>query len=100
MESSTGSSSSYKVRTTLTICVEGVDFDTQACVLRLKGRNVVENKYVKVFILLNITVNLMRATFMIDGIIECFYRLDNIILWMWSKIENLLLLKRNGIQLH
>lgn len=47
MESSTGSSSSYKVRTTLTICVESIDFDTQACVLRLKGRNVVENKYVK-----------------------------------------------------
>lgn len=47
-ESSTGSSSSYKVRTTLTICVENIDFDTQACVLRLKGRNIEENKYVKV----------------------------------------------------
>ena len=48
MESATGSSNSYRVRTTLTICVEGIDFDTQACVLRLKGRNVEENKYVKV----------------------------------------------------
>lgn len=47
-ESSTGSSNSYRVRTTLTICVEGIDFDTQACVLRLKGRNIEENKYVKV----------------------------------------------------
>lgn len=47
-ESATGSSSSYRVRTTLTICVENIDFDTQACVLRLKGRNVEENKYVKV----------------------------------------------------
>ncbi|XP_078045291.1 pelota mRNA surveillance and ribosome rescue factor [Augochlora pura] len=46
-ESSTGSSNSYRVRTTLTICVESIDFDTQACVLRLKGRNVEENKYVK-----------------------------------------------------
>ncbi|CAB0029687.1 unnamed protein product [Trichogramma brassicae] len=46
-ESSTGSSNSYRVRTTLTICVEGIDFDTQACVLRLKGRNIEENKYVK-----------------------------------------------------
>ncbi|XP_076233473.1 pelota mRNA surveillance and ribosome rescue factor [Calliopsis andreniformis] len=46
-ESATGSSNSYRVRTTLTICVEGIDFDTQACVLRLKGRNVEENKYVK-----------------------------------------------------
>ncbi|XP_001602715.1 protein pelota [Nasonia vitripennis] len=46
-ESSTGSSSSYRVRTTLTISVESIDFDTQACVLRLKGRNIEENKYVK-----------------------------------------------------
>lgn len=48
MESATGSSNSYRVRTTLTISVENIDFDTQACVLRLKGRNVEENKYVKV----------------------------------------------------
>lgn len=47
-ESSTGSSSSSRVRTTLTIRVETIDFDTQACVLRLKGRNIVENQYVKV----------------------------------------------------
>ncbi|KAK4875247.1 hypothetical protein RN001_011669 [Aquatica leii] len=46
-ESATGSSSSTRVRTTLTICVENIDFDTQACVLRLKGRNVEENQYVK-----------------------------------------------------
>lgn len=47
-ESSTGSSSSNRIRTTLTIQVEGVDFDIQACVLRLKGRNQAENQYVKV----------------------------------------------------
>ncbi|CAG9783886.1 unnamed protein product [Diatraea saccharalis] len=46
-ESSTGSSTSNRVRTTLTISVENIDFDTQACVLRLKGRNIVENQYVK-----------------------------------------------------
>nr|CAG4643247.1 EOG090X07BV [Ilyocryptus agilis] len=46
-ESSTGSSSSSRVRTMLTIEVESIDFDTQACVLRLKGRNVEENQYVK-----------------------------------------------------
>ncbi|XP_046839768.1 protein pelota homolog [Xenia sp. Carnegie-2017] len=46
-ESSTGSVSSNKVRTTLTIKVEGVEYDTQACVLRIKGRNVEENQYVK-----------------------------------------------------
>lgn len=46
-ESSTGSSTSSRVRTTLTIRVENIDFDTQACVLRLKGRNIEENQYVK-----------------------------------------------------
>lgn len=46
-ETATGSSTSSRVRTTLTISVESIDFDTQACVLRLKGRNVEENQYVK-----------------------------------------------------
>ncbi|CAG9837758.1 unnamed protein product [Diabrotica balteata] len=46
-ESSTGSSTSSRVRTTLTISVENIDFDTQACMLRLKGRNIEENQYVK-----------------------------------------------------
>ncbi|XP_046681539.1 LOW QUALITY PROTEIN: protein pelota-like [Homalodisca vitripennis] len=46
-ESSTGSSTSSRVRTTLTISVETIDFDTQACMLRLKGRNIEENQYVK-----------------------------------------------------
>lgn len=46
-ETTTGSSSSSRVRTTLTIAVESIDFDTQACMLRLKGRNIEENQYVK-----------------------------------------------------
>ncbi|XP_070572344.1 protein pelota-like [Ptychodera flava] len=46
-ESATGSSSSNRVRTMLTISVEDVDFDTQACMLRVKGRNIQENQYVK-----------------------------------------------------
>nr|CAG4644837.1 EOG090X07BV [Leptodora kindtii] len=46
-ESATGSSTSSRVRTMLSIEVEMIDFDTQACVLRLKGRNVEENPYVK-----------------------------------------------------
>ncbi|XP_065568171.1 protein pelota-like [Artemia franciscana] len=46
-ESATGSSSSNRVRTTLTIRVETVDFDTQACALRVKGRNIEENQFVK-----------------------------------------------------
>ena len=32
----------------MTIAVEGIEFDTQACVLRVRGRNVEENSYVKV----------------------------------------------------
>lgn len=48
MESSTGSSTSNRVRTTLTISVEDLDFDVQAGVLRVKGRNIAENPYVKV----------------------------------------------------
>lgn len=47
-ESATGSSTSSRIRTTLQIQVENIDFDTQACMLRLKGRNVEENQYVKV----------------------------------------------------
>ncbi|KAH9376655.1 hypothetical protein HPB48_005866 [Haemaphysalis longicornis] len=46
-ESATGSTGSNRVRTTLVICIESIDFDTQACVLRVKGRNIAENQYVK-----------------------------------------------------
>ncbi|CAH3040495.1 unnamed protein product, partial [Porites lobata] len=46
-ESATGSVSSNKVRKSLAIAVEGIEFDTQACMLRIKGRNVEENQYVK-----------------------------------------------------
>ncbi|CAK9303957.1 unnamed protein product [Gordionus sp. m RMFG-2023] len=46
-ESATGTVSVNKVRTMLTICVESTDFDTQACVLRVKGRNIEENQFVK-----------------------------------------------------
>eukprot|EP00123_Amoebidium_parasiticum_P013529 comp22011_c0_seq1/m.31873 comp22011_c0_seq1/g.31873 ORF comp22011_c0_seq1/g.31873 comp22011_c0_seq1/m.31873 type:complete len:392 (-) comp22011_c0_seq1:150-1325(-) len=46
-ESNTGSVTSERVRTMLTIEVEDIQFDTQACTLRLNGRNVEENQYVK-----------------------------------------------------
>merc|ERR1719189_2852875 len=46
-ESATGSRSADKVRTTLTVQVETIDFDTQAGMLRLKGRNIEENPHVK-----------------------------------------------------
>uniref|UniRef100_A0A8C6UR13 Protein pelota homolog n=1 Tax=Neogobius melanostomus TaxID=47308 RepID=A0A8C6UR13_9GOBI len=47
-ESTTGSVGSSRVRTTLTLCVETIDFDSQACRLRVKGTNIEENQYVKV----------------------------------------------------
>lgn len=46
-ESATGSTTSNRVRTTLTLEVTDIDFDTQGCRLRLKGRNVAENAHVK-----------------------------------------------------
>ena len=50
-ESATGSSTSNRVRTNLTISVEAVEFDTAACELRVKGKNIQENQYVKVGVL-------------------------------------------------
>ncbi|CAH8502371.1 unnamed protein product [Schistosoma rodhaini] len=46
-ESATGSVQTKQVRTNLTIEVEKIDFDLQGSVLHLKGRNVVENQFVK-----------------------------------------------------
>uniref|UniRef100_A0A8C2WNM8 Protein pelota homolog n=1 Tax=Cyclopterus lumpus TaxID=8103 RepID=A0A8C2WNM8_CYCLU len=46
-ESPTGSVGSSRVRTTLTLSVETIDFDSQACQLRVKGTNLEENQYVK-----------------------------------------------------
>ena len=45
-ESATGSTSSNRVRTTLKIQVEQIEYDTQGCLLRLKGRNVEENQVI------------------------------------------------------
>lgn len=47
-ESATGSTDKSSVRITLEISIESVEFDTQAGVLRVNGRNMTENKYVKV----------------------------------------------------
>lgn len=47
-ESATGTVSSQRVHTTLTVAVEGIDFDTQAGSLHVKGRNQEENQHVKV----------------------------------------------------
>ncbi|KAG0723402.1 Protein pelota [Chionoecetes opilio] len=47
LASVTGSSTSSRIRTTITIQVEGITFDTGACMLRVKGRNVEENQHIK-----------------------------------------------------
>lgn len=47
-ESSTGSVDSQRIRLTLSISIDNVDFDTQAGMLRINGRVIVENPHVKV----------------------------------------------------
>jgi len=46
-ESSTGSKDSNKIRITLTIRVESTEYDSQGSQIRVKGKNIVENDYVK-----------------------------------------------------
>jgi len=46
-ETSTGSRDSKKVRLTLTLDVEDIEYDNEGCRLRVKGRNIEENEYVK-----------------------------------------------------
>ncbi|KAG0329084.1 hypothetical protein BGZ99_003468 [Dissophora globulifera] len=46
-ESSTGSVDSQRIRLTLTISIDTVDFDTQVGMLRISGRVIVENPHVK-----------------------------------------------------
>lgn len=46
-ESGTGTTAASKVRTMLTISVESIDYDFEGCMLRVKGKNVEENQYVK-----------------------------------------------------
>jgi protein pelota len=43
----TGSSTTTKKRMNLTIEVMGVDYDSSACTLRVKGRTIEENDFVK-----------------------------------------------------
>lgn len=47
LESATGTTGSNRVRTILTLKVESTDYDTQASLVRVKGRNIEENQYVK-----------------------------------------------------
>lgn len=95
-ESATGSTGSNRVRTTLTIKIEGIEFDTQACMLRVKGRNIQENQYVKVIIhkyclhspycyiflykILNILFTLYKIYYNMYIYIHVFYRWEHIIL--------------------
>ena len=63
--------SSNKVRTTLAIAVEGIEFDTQACMLRIKGRNVEENQYVKVQIA-NHSIKVLKC-FILSSLFSCAF---------------------------
>lgn len=47
-ESATGSTSSQRVTTTLTVEVENIDYDSHASIIHLKGKNIAENLHVKV----------------------------------------------------
>lgn len=47
-ESATGTSSSERVRITLTIEVKSIEYDSLASAMRVTGRNIVENDHVKV----------------------------------------------------
>jgi len=78
-ESATGSTSSSKVRTTLTIQVESTDFDTQACMLRVKGRNVEENQFVKMGQYHTIDLELNRKFVLTkeEWDVVCIERIDN-----------------------
>ncbi|TFK07463.1 toll-like receptor 2 [Platysternon megacephalum] len=38
-----GNSGSYCIHTTVTICVQTIDFDSQACQLQVKGINIQKN---------------------------------------------------------
>lgn len=77
-ESATGSVSVNKVRTTLTIKIEAIDFDTQGCVLRLKGRNIQENQYVKVllFMVQSVLPEILNSCLVkISKTIQCIFLL-------------------------
>ena len=47
-ESNTGSVESSRMRVTLTVEIETIQYDVQACTLRVNGRNVEENDFVRV----------------------------------------------------
>jgi protein pelota len=47
-ETATGSVSNQRVHITICVVVLDVHFDVEACGLRVKGRNVEENDYIKV----------------------------------------------------
>ncbi|KAL3896617.1 MAG: hypothetical protein SGCHY_003961, partial [Lobulomycetales sp.] len=59
-ESHTGSTSKDSLRMMLAIAVESVEFDVQVCMLRVNGRNVEENKHVKMGAYHTIEVELHR----------------------------------------
>ena len=67
-ESSTGTVSSERLRISLTIEVESRDFDASAPMLRLKGKNIVENEFVKMGVL-TFSSALLAALLAADGVL-------------------------------
>jgi protein pelota len=47
-QGTTGSTTSQRVRMTLSLEIEHIDFDPEKCLLRVKGKNVEENPHVRV----------------------------------------------------
>jgi len=60
-ETKTGSTDSKKVRTNLTIQVISINFDTEACSIRIAGKNIKENPFVKMGAHHTLEMELQRA---------------------------------------
>merc|ERR1719272_1060480 len=60
-ETDTGSTDSKKVRTNLTIQVLSINFDTEACSIRIAGKNIRENPFVKMGAHHTLEMELQRA---------------------------------------
>ncbi|KAI9298461.1 hypothetical protein K502DRAFT_339394 [Neoconidiobolus thromboides FSU 785] len=47
LDTATGSADSTRVKLTITISITEIEFDTSTCLLRINGKNITENKYIK-----------------------------------------------------
>ena len=75
-ETATGTTSSSRVRTTLTLSVQGTEFDTAACTLRVKGRNIEENRFVKASLHGELRLLLCLCLFSVENVSYCTYNIE------------------------